>query len=181
MSARSLEKELTFGRDQKAHRLIRVEGRQAVPNREGRQAVPLEFVPIQLDANDGLVSAEDLHIGHLGELQQSLLDGVVGELPDHRQIQGRGRFGPQREGQHRRRGRRDLEDHGSSDRDRQLRADLLKPVGHVGGRRIEALGIRELHGDGRNFILADGSDTADLLDGRQLFLDRPAHLGFHIL
>ena len=44
-----------------------------------------------VDAHDRLMRAEDFDVGHLRQLQQALLDFVVGQLAHHREVQRRTR------------------------------------------------------------------------------------------
>jgi len=175
-----LDEELAVGGHQQPDGLVRVERHERLADVERREVVALEPIAVEIDPHDRLVRAEHLGVGDLRQLEQPFLDGVVGQLAHHCQVQRRARLRAEGERHDGRRRRGDLEEHRRPRRLGQKRPDLLEVVGDVGRGRVEALRVLELHHHRRHLVLGDRGDADHALDPRQLLLDGPADVGLDV-
>ena len=137
-------------------------------NAEREQAVRL-----QRDADLALHATDAIDLGHAGDGEQRLGDGVGNEP---RELFGAHARRGDRVGQDGAAGDLDAVDDGVADGARQVGADLRNLVAHVVGGAVGVLAERELHHGQRQALLHDGGDVLDVTQPRHRVLDPARHL-----
>ncbi len=163
-----------------ALRSVAVPGVERLDDLARAEVERLQPVRVEIDLHHALVAAEDLHVLDVRQTQQRFLDRVLGQPSDLGEVQVRAFLGRHRQGQHRRRRGGHLVHLERPDVGRQLGADRVERVGHVGGRRVQALAVLELRRHHRDLVVGGGGHAANQLDGLELLLDHAAHVARHV-